>query len=523
MTNCPHCGKLTDPKLDNCVHCGAPLAKGAATESAATESGGPKRSQTCPNCGALVQDGDIICVVCGTNLLTGQKIAAEQAPQTSGEEERPQVRSRLAVGGVIAAVIVLIGVAAALVWLRDPVARAERMYREGRLLQAIELLEGRVEQRPDDAAAHMLLGKLHFIDGAYGPAAASFDSAGRLDRTNRDAPLFSALSYAAQGDRSSVNRAIAALRDVVDRDPSNHAAWYLLAQAHGVQGDVDQQREALQKALEIAPSDARTLEAMAVSRALAGDLAGANRDLQLAETELAADPLHLVIKGVTLQLQGQTEPAVAVLTNLMGEAVLDDPGLRSRALVQLGLLHLRAGRPSDARVALRLAQEADSSNRAAQFFHAVALEALDLDTEAMALYEGLARAEGPFAADAAARNAGLHLARQELSLAAETSERAITLGGDTAPIHTIRGRVLAAMDDMTGAREAFRRAIQVDSGYAPAHLENGLLYIKRAQYVDGIRALESYLKLIDPALPDARTNEIRNLIRQIRQTAQIAG
>ena len=79
------------------------------------------------------------------------------------------------------------------------------------------------------------------------------------------------------------------------------------------------------------------------------------------------------------------------------------------------------------------------------------------------------------------------------------------------------------MEDMTGAREAFRRAIQVDSGYAPAHLENGLLYIKRAQYVDGIRALESYLKLVDPALPDARTNEIRNLIQQIRQTAQIAG
>ena len=25
MKNCPYCGKLTDPKLDNCVHCGAAL------------------------------------------------------------------------------------------------------------------------------------------------------------------------------------------------------------------------------------------------------------------------------------------------------------------------------------------------------------------------------------------------------------------------------------------------------------------------------------------------------------------
>jgi len=67
MSNCPYCGKLTDPNLDNCVHCGGFMKKQDAgkpmPKSEAT-------SQTCPSCRALVREGDIICVACGTNLLT---------------------------------------------------------------------------------------------------------------------------------------------------------------------------------------------------------------------------------------------------------------------------------------------------------------------------------------------------------------------------------------------------------------------------------------------------------------------
>ncbi|MFO7975415.1 MAG: zinc ribbon domain-containing protein [Candidatus Hydrogenedentota bacterium] len=74
MINCPYCGKLTDPRLDNCVHCGGFLRKKAAPGQ--QRSAGEK--ETCPNCGALVQPGDIICVACGTNLLTGQRITEEQ-------------------------------------------------------------------------------------------------------------------------------------------------------------------------------------------------------------------------------------------------------------------------------------------------------------------------------------------------------------------------------------------------------------------------------------------------------------
>ncbi|HPO17047.1 MAG TPA: zinc ribbon domain-containing protein, partial [Candidatus Hydrogenedentes bacterium] len=86
MTNCPFCGKLTDPKLAACPHCGGPLRSKSSRLGGASGRSAP--AHQCPNCKSPVQEGDIICVRCGTNLLTGQKVAEEQRQDMPRESRR---------------------------------------------------------------------------------------------------------------------------------------------------------------------------------------------------------------------------------------------------------------------------------------------------------------------------------------------------------------------------------------------------------------------------------------------------
>lgn len=104
MITCPTCGKLTDPRLDSCPHCGIRVqvnAAGTPTRAAAAQK------ETCPNCSALVQDGDIICVACGTNLLTGQKIVHEKK---AAAPVAPKITPQILLVGLIVLLVIVVGV-----------------------------------------------------------------------------------------------------------------------------------------------------------------------------------------------------------------------------------------------------------------------------------------------------------------------------------------------------------------------------------------------------------------------------
>lgn len=173
MINCPYCGKLTDPKLDNCPHCG-----GYMRRSAGAPAPGAGQRQTCPNCHALVQDGDILCVNCGTNLLTGQKITEEKRVVARQRQSRRWLMTVIAVVAVLAAILLV-------VWLmvvgRDPVARAEELINKDRKLEAAEVLTKYVETNPSNAAAQFQLGKLNWINKDFRGAASAFEAAATLD------------------------------------------------------------------------------------------------------------------------------------------------------------------------------------------------------------------------------------------------------------------------------------------------------------------------------------------------------
>ena len=149
MMNCPYCGKLTDPRLDNCVHCGGFLRKKAAPGQ--RRSSGEK--ETCPTCGALVQAGDIICVACGTNLLTGQRITEEQPAPAKAKKRSftmPSVSLKwigIATLGFLVVVILLFLLA--LFLRRDRIGAAIEEYNKGNAAQAVSALNDYIQSVPD--------------------------------------------------------------------------------------------------------------------------------------------------------------------------------------------------------------------------------------------------------------------------------------------------------------------------------------------------------------------------------------
>lgn len=506
MTNCPLCGKLTDPKLDRCVHCGGPIHRGAAHTS--EKHGG--RSQTCPNCHALVQEGDIICVACGTNLLTGQRITEEKQAAAAASESsfRPWLIG-LGIGLIILVIIILLIV----LMSRDAVAQAEKMAAAGQTIQASELLKSYVARRPDNARAQFTLGKLQWMMEVTDGAAASFERAAKLDPANTDAAIYAALCYALQPDNTSQAKAAALLEPLTSRAPS-FEVYYLQAQVRAAQGDIEGQIEALQQAVRLDPAQPRARLLLGVAKALGGDIAGAAGELKAADRGMPSDATVAAAQGLVATLTGSYESAVDRL-RVAAESAAE---FRGRALIQLGLLLLSQGKAGEAQNYFDQALTVEPGNMTARFYRALCLDARRSSREALAEFDAISRAGGPFAADAAVHAARIYLQTNEPALALEVSDRAVQLNAEGPVFHTVRGRIFARLGQVNEARESYRNAVRSDPSYAPAHLENGLLYIQTGLLAEGIQELEAYLELVDPNLPDARVQEVRGLVQQLRET-----
>ena len=513
MINCPLCGKLTDPKLESCVHCGGPIQRPAAPQSRPQN---PKRSapsQTCPNCHALVQDGDISCVACGTNLLTGQKILNETPPPAAAPQESAGSKTWI-IGLVIALIILAVIVFLVVLMSRDAVAHAEKLVAAGQTIQATDYLKAYVAKRPDNARAHYLLGKLQWQMDVVDGAAESFERAARLDPSNTDAAMNAALCYALQQDNASLAKAAALLEQLASRAPT-FETYFLLAHLRGVQNDLQGQTEALARAVALEPNNTRAKTLLALCKALSGNTAGAIEDLSSsARGGATAEPMVAAARGLVYSLKGDLDTASRELAT----AADSGASLKNRALLHLSLLLIAQGKISEAQSRLEQILATDSANAQARFYRAVCLAQQRASREALAEFEALSRTEGPLAAEAAVQASRLYLQTNEPGLALEASDRAVQLNASGPVFYTIRGRILARNGQINEARDCFRNAIRSDATYAPAHLENALLFIQVGQVSEGIKELEAYLELVDPNLPDARVNEVRGLIQQLQQT-----
>ncbi|MEX2015354.1 MAG: tetratricopeptide repeat protein, partial [Candidatus Hydrogenedentales bacterium] len=453
MINCPYCGKLTDPKLDACPHCGGRLQR----SSKATQPPGrkPRGRQTCPNCKALVQEGDIICVVCGTNLLTGQKISDESPPRAGRAANR-----WLIIAAVVLVIVLLIGALWYYVSTRDPVNQALRLKEQGEFAEAQDLLTEYVQRVPDDERALYQLGLLQFRHSMFQEAAQSFEQAASIDPDNVDAALWGVIALQNVSSESNVvNRQRSLLQQVVREDPDNVPAWYLLALAEGVLGNTNEQISALEQVAQRGNDELSVDWPMGLGYALAGNYPAAESEL-LEFAERNPDPEAHAALGFVDSLSGDSNAAIASLSSA---AAGQTPSVvHWEVLTQLGKLLLEQGRYNEAIPHLQRAAELRPTAELPAYLLGLAYLAQGNSQQAMQRFETLSRGTGEYAALSAVQSAHINLLRDEPVTAQEAIERAERQGANGADFHTVRGRVLAAQGANDAAQTAFRQAINRD-------------------------------------------------------------
>lgn len=520
MINCPYCGKLTDPRLNACPHCHAPMRRGAgqAPEEPVVFAPPPTaaRGGACPNCKAPVKPGDIICVRCGTNLLTGQQVI-NQAPAVAAA---PVDRGRLV---RLAAVILLLlivggGVGAAYYTLvyNEPVTKAKRLAAQGNLLEATHTLEVFTQQRKDNPEAFELLGRLEYKSSQFPQAASAFDAAAKLKPQDADLSYLAAVA-ATKLPGGGLNEQIAAFRRIVENHPDDLEAAYLLALALGAAGQPGEEAEQLEKvASSTSPKSADAQRYLGIAKALAGDPAGGE-----ALVEQSADgPDKALARGLLANLRGDVEAAIP---DLRGGLQGSSPSLQALAGTQLGLLLLSQGKSDEAMAVLRDASTAPNAPRAASFFYALCLKNAGLETEALTEFQKLAQGSSDdFAADAAVELAQIFTAQDNVTKAEEALRQASAGGKKSARIHTLQGMLSMKSGDANQAQQSFRMALQIDPNYAPAHLELGLAHITAQRLTEGVAELKKYLDLVGDS-KDARAPEIKLLVAQLERAIEKAG
>lgn len=458
----------------------------------------------------MVQEGDIICVVCGTNLLTGQKVSEARKPTRRGGS----YRAWIAAGG--AALLLLVAAAVAWVYIttRDPVRIALDLVEQGDQLQAQDVLNAYLEGQPDDTRARYLLGRIQFLNGAFAPAAQSFEQVANRDARNTDAAMWAVASYQSAGGTPFRAKQAALLEKAMSANPNDSGTMYLLAMARGALGDTDGEIEVLRRLLTLEPENSHAHWGLGLGLALGAKY----RDAGLEFSDLSArdpSPEVLAAYGLIQALSEQTEAASQRLA-----AVVESPGLsiRWQVLTELGRLLIKQGRYREAEQYLREASTQRGAGTEARYLFALSLEAQGLPQQALAEFEALSRESGEFAGRSAIRAAVMHLVLDNPMSAQAALERADAGSRATAQYLTVQGRVLASNGDGNGAQSSYKRAIDLDVNYAPPHLESALIYIRSSALSEGLAELEQYLVLMGPDFRGPQADQIRELVNQLKQT-----
>ncbi len=510
MMNCPYCGKLTDPKLGSCLHCGGPLRIKPPQVPGTQAAQAP--AHQCPQCKSPVQEGDIICVRCGTNLLTGHKVADEQPEPV---EERPR-RSVLPALGVTLLVFVLLAALGGLIYYlyQDPVAEARRLASTN-VLKAIEILDKYTQKNAEDAKAQLLFGKLTFQAQSFDRAAAAFNTASKLDAANVEAGFLALLAAAKLPGGEGRNQQIATLRRIVEAHPDNKEAWYLLGLALGASEDLAGQKEAFQRAIALDSALNGAHRNLAITQALLGEFPEAAKELDEARRQAQRDGDTAAAAAFIDSLNNRPAEAATALQ----QALQDGTSVADAARLRLGMILMAEGKPDEALPHLREAKASPNAPPEAAFQFALCLQANKLDTEALTEFERIATAGGPRAGEAAVQMALLYLNQGNPDRAGETIQRAAQLGLASAKFYTVQGCVRLALNNTAEAQQAFRNALQADPSYPPAHLENGLLQVARGALKEGLEELKRYKELAGQEHLGSRAREIELLINQLEQTA----
>jgi tetratricopeptide (TPR) repeat protein len=362
----------------------------------------------------------------------------------------------------------------------------------GRHGEAIEQLTALLKGDPNHVGVEIQLGLAYRAADDVDAASACFERAMRRDPNSSIACLHLAeIEY----NRGVNDRAIALLREALQRNPRHHEAWHLLGFALGDEGRHEEAREAAARAVELNPDLARAqpnLELSGSATARYVDLARRHGVDASPESPLT----HLTL-GIALRKRGYHAEAGAELQRALAKG--EDRDLVEQAIAELHLLGGRAveaeslygamltRHPSSSKlwnehgVAKHLCGDAgtalDSYRRALACDPS---DALAWNNHGVAAFQGGDREDAMRSFREAVRHAPrLGKARCNLGLllykegkhaeAVDAYRGAIETGHAMVGAWNGLGVVLAEIGRHEDARAAFARAIEADTRNAAAH------------------------------------------------------
>ena len=275
---CDSCGAALAPDDAVCALCGTPAARPPASGPPADAGGsGPP----CPRCGHHPPPGSLFCNVCG--LALEHAPAPAVPPPAAARPPSPVGRRALALVGLgVTAVVALYGLTlwsnrpAPAAGLDVPDTDATGIGAAAPIPEGAPPLADSLQAAADQFAARetpegWYESGRYYLTAAFGAVQSDPQSSVRWARRaiadferslalREDPQVRVALAEAATFDPSDPMRPIQELRAVLDANPDNLDATFLLGERRLMIGRVDQARESFDRVLELAPAGSAVRE-----------------------------------------------------------------------------------------------------------------------------------------------------------------------------------------------------------------------------------------------------------------------
>jgi tetratricopeptide (TPR) repeat protein len=392
---------------------------------------------------------------------------------------------------------------------------AALLIRAGQVPEALESLNDILEDEPDNLAALLARGEIHFAAGRSDEAVADFRGVLRREPENAVGLVLMARTHEARGDRPLAEDAY---RRLLQAQPDNVEALTGLANLIGSAGQLDEAIKLFEQAAAAEPDSVAALAGLVAVRLEKGDLkdaeATARRFAALDDAQgtgqrelgrvleaqgrleeanqafrkalLKKPDSSLALEGVvrTMQLRGQYPVATAFLTEHLEQ--YPDHVL---ARVLLGGNHLRAGQLVEARAALNQAIDQQPGLPRAYMVLAAAYPA-DPAARIKTYEQGIAA--NPTAGPLVQLLAGEHVAAGRPADAIKVYESQLDKDGMGPEVaNNLAALLLDSREDAASHERALEIAQRFANSMSPMHLDTlGWAYYRTKDYPSAVRFLE---------------------------------
>lgn len=497
MFQCPFCEKPINENATQCPHCGAPIKASTITIQTKTET---KSQGICPNCKSPVNKTDIICIYCGTNLLTGTKILAETPKEK--KSVLPSINKKYFLYGLFVILLLILAGVGIIYLTYDPISSAINLSRTN-VLGAIDILQKYIAKNPQNLRAHLVLGKLYLNNNQLDEALTEFDKVININNKDIDVIWLALLASSRKNDKE---KQLKYIKKLIEKYPERNDIKLLNLFGEGNISNINNYEQLFSLAIN-SEINKNGIIALLLSQGNYNEILNLTKDTNLSPKTA----LLLLILSENLKDEQNRQKYISLI-----ETNIQDLSDTEKALLAGQIL-----KSGDTNKTLQLLQSLKNKEKVPailNYLYALALLNTGLTTEAIIELEKIRNSEGNYSNDASLDLALIYFQQDNVIKATELIQNIKNKGQQTPRSYLIEGRIALANNDPTFAQQCFANAIQKDPNYAPAYLENGLLYIQRGVLSEGLKHLKTYIQIVKNTVPNYSTAEIEVLIEQIEQT-----